>query len=190
MFTMWIQSFRVYYMPDPPVFQAVHEVNMLSYCLVPCCHDPAGGRITVLLSLCAPVDSLLSDRTDTLPKLEQQQHHQFSVCSGTLLNICFYSLTCYLHWARQVWSPYWALLMHKITFLGRWSFLFSESGHVYPREIGYRNKLFTTDHSKCGFDVEHTSKLFLRDALCSVSHKFWISVFKKSVTRYSCHCTF
>lgn len=33
MVTMWIQSFRVYYMPDPPVFQAVHEVEAQIYFL-------------------------------------------------------------------------------------------------------------------------------------------------------------
>lgn len=72
-----------------PSFKQTMKLKHKSAFLLSCspCHDPAGGRITILLSLCAPVDSLQSDKRGTLPKLEQLQNHHFSVCSGILLNI-------------------------------------------------------------------------------------------------------
>lgn len=123
------------------------------------CHDPAGGRITVLLSLCAPVDLLQSDKKDTLPKLEQLQNHHFFVCSGILLNISFCLSQGRSRQGRLGNGGLELCQCTKLCSQEDKTILFSESGHVYPSEISLKNILFTTDHSKCGFDVEHTSKL-------------------------------
>lgn len=175
-------------MPDPPVFQAVHEYTFLLSCVLlpwPCRRQDHCSAFPVCTSRLALVwQDWYTTGAATAPSFScmfrRPVKHLF---------LLSYLLSLMGNAGLETWE--WALLVHKITFWGRWNFLFSESGHVYPSEISYRNKLFTTDHRKCGYDVEHTSKLILplRCILFCISQVLNFCI-KKSVTRYSCHYMF